>query len=76
MKVEDYLTQEMIDKLQADVDDNNGVIDWSDLEPFLDGFKEQLLGVPKGTLRDETESNKQNSSIATYTENSKPEDYA
>ncbi len=32
--------------------------------------------VPKGTLRDETESNKQNSSIATYTENSKPEDYA
>ncbi|MCP4054792.1 MAG: hypothetical protein GY739_17460, partial [Mesoflavibacter sp.] len=48
-KEEDYLTQDMIDKLQADVDDNNGVIDWSDLEPLLDGFKEQLLGVPKGT---------------------------
>jgi len=43
MKAEDYLTQEMIDKLQADVDDNNGVIDWDDLEPLLNGFKEQLL---------------------------------
>ncbi len=43
MKAEDYLTQEMIDKLQADLDDNNGVIDWDDLEPLLDGFKEQLL---------------------------------
>ena len=32
--------------------------------------------VPKGTLCDETESNRQGSSIATYTENSKPENYA
>ena len=43
MKAQDYLTQEMIDNLQADVDDNNGVIDWDDLEPLLDGFKKQLL---------------------------------
>jgi hypothetical protein len=32
--------------------------------------------VPKDTLCDETESNRQNSSIATYTEGSKPENYA
>ena len=30
----------------------------------------------EGTLCDETESNRQNSSIATYTEDSKPENYA
>lgn len=32
--------------------------------------------VPKDTLCNETESNRQNSSIATYTEGSKPENYA
>ena len=42
MKAEDYLTQEMIDKLQDDVDENNGVIDWDDIKPLLNGFKEQL----------------------------------
>jgi hypothetical protein len=31
---------------------------------------------PKDTLCNETESNRQNSSIATYTEGSKPENYA
>lgn len=49
MKAEDYLTQEMVDKLQNDVDDNNGIINWNDLEPLLDGFKKQLL-IPKDRL--------------------------
>ena len=35
-----------------------------------------VVVVPKGMLCDETESNRQNSRVATYTEDSKPEDYA
>ena len=43
MKAEDYLTQEMIDKLQDNLDNNNGAIDWDDIEPLLNGFKQQLI---------------------------------
>ena len=55
MKAEDYLTQEMIDNLQDNLDNNNGAIEWDDIEPLLNGFKEQLIlsgvVVPKDTLK-------------------------
>ena len=50
------------------------------LELDIQAYKKQYnipdVVVSKGTLCDETESNRQNSRIATYTEDSKPEDYA
>ena len=58
-------------KLNNEIKSTNSVIKELESNLTLNG-----VVVPKGTLRDETESNRQNSSIATYTEDSKPEDYA
>jgi hypothetical protein len=38
-----FLTQKKIDKLQALIDDNNGIIDRNDIIPLLKSYKKQLL---------------------------------
>lgn len=43
MKAEEFLTQEMIDKLQQYTDDDNGVIDDVYLEKLLDDYGKSLL---------------------------------
>lgn len=42
MKPRKFLTQKKIDKLQALIDDNNGVIDESDLIPLLKDYKKTI----------------------------------
>lgn len=43
MKPKKFLTQKKIDKLQALIDDNNGVVNQEDILPLLKGFKKQLI---------------------------------
>lgn len=43
MKPKKFLTQKKIDKLQALIDDNNGVVNHEDILPLLKSYKKQLL---------------------------------
>ena len=45
MKAEDFLTQEMFDKLQEEVDDNNGMIDAYSITKLMEEYHQAKLNL-------------------------------
>ena len=43
MKAEEYLTQEKIDKLQCDMDDNNGIVDDEKIAQLMEAYHESKV---------------------------------
>lgn len=43
MKAEDFLTQDKVDKLQLNTDDNNGIIDEDSIINLMEGYHQEQL---------------------------------